>query len=538
MSTRVDEIPKRASLPLDARARRERARDGMRMSVDPDTNDVERIRRERDLYLRLLELGRAQELGVFLKEALALVVEATGAHQGYLELHDEQDAGGLSSWSIAHGFTNDELATVRAAISQGIIAEALASGRTIETPSALLDPRFRDRGSVQVGNIQAVLCAPVGGDPVVGSLYLQGRVAAGPFTPEDRAKAEIFARHLAPLADRLLVRHGRELDPTAPFRATLRLENVIGRSEPLAALLRQVALVAPLEVNVLLTGDSGTGKSQIARVIHDNGPRAGHPFVELNCAALPETLIESELFGALPGAHSTAHRRLDGKVAAAEHGTLFLDEIGDLSLSAQGKVLHLLQLKQYYPLGGARPVAADVRVIAATNVDLATAVAEKRFREDLLYRLQVLPVRVPSLAERRADVRELAVYFCAAACERYGLPRVELSKGALRAAESAEWPGNVRQLAHAVEAAAIRAAGEGARQVEQAHLFPGAATAASGEAPPVTFQEATRRFQSQFLAETLEDAGWNVMEVARRLDLARSHVYNLIRAFGLERGRG
>jgi Nif-specific regulatory protein len=504
--------------------------------VEPDSPQSDLLRRERDLYHRLLELGSENELGPFLREALALVVEATGAHQGYLELHDDHDPENGARWSIAHGFTDAEVANVRSAISRGIIAEALATGRTIVTPSAFLDPRFRDRGSVQIRRIEAVLCAPVGSDPPVGVLYLHA-AGAGQFESDDRAKAEIFARHLAPFADRLLVRHGRETDLTLPFREKLRLEPVVGRSRALAALLRQVELVAPIDVNVLLTGESGTGKSQIARIIHDNGPRAGHPFVELNCGALPETLIESELFGALSGAHSTAAHRLEGKVAAAEHGTLFLDEIGDLSLPAQGKLLHLLQTKRYYPLGSARPVVADVRVIAASNVDLQAAVVERRFREDLFYRLQVVPVRVPSLGERREDTRELAQHFCAEACARHGLATVTLSKGALRAAESAEWPGNVRQLAHAVEAATIRAAGEGARQVEQSHLFPDSVRPEIGAPPALTFQEATRRFQARLLRETLEDAGWNIMEVARRLDLARSHVYNLIRAFGLARDR-
>jgi Nif-specific regulatory protein len=346
----------------------------------------------------------------------------------------------------------------------------------------------------------------------------------------------MFARHLAPIADRLLVGQ-RAPDPTAQFREKLSVSNVVGRSPALAALLRQVALVAPLDVHVLLTGESGTGKSQIARAVHDNGPRAAYPFIELNCAALPDTLLESELFGAHAGAHSTANRRVEGKVAAAERGTLLLDEIGDLTLAAQAKVLHLLQSKQYYPLGSSRPVHANIRLIAATNVDLQRAVAERRFREDLLYRLQVLPVRVPSLRERRDDIAALAAHFCGEACERHGLPWVELSRGAIRAAESAEWPGNVRQLAHAVEAAAIRAAGERGASVERAHLFPDSVAHDATEGERLTFQEATRRFQMRLLRDALSDAGWNVMEVARRLDLARSHVYNLINAFGLERGR-
>ncbi len=499
-----------------------------------------RLGRERDLYRKLLGLDVQQELQPFLQEALALVVELSGAHQGYLELHDDDDPPTAPRWSIAHGFSPEEVASVRSAMSSGIVAEALATGRTIVTPSALLDPRFRDRSSVMSCRIEAVLCAPIGDDPPLGVLYLQRRSAPGEFSDEDREHVELFARHLAPLADRLLTgartRPGE--DPTQGPRVTLRLEGIVGRSPSLAGFLREVAVVAPLDVSVLLTGESGTGKNHFARVIHDNGPRAGNPFVELNCAALPESLMESELFGALAGAHSTATRHMDGKVAAAERGTLFLDEIAALSFFAQAKLLQLLQSKQYYPLGGSKPVRADVRLIAASNTDLQIAVRERCFREDLFYRLQVLPLRVPSLAERREDVKELAEFFCRTACTRHRLPHIALSRGALRALEAAEWPGNVRQLSHTVEAAVIRAAGAGALTVERQGLFQEAPSGGVEEIRRLTFQEATRRFQAQLLRETIEETGWNIVEAARRLDLARSHVYNLIRAFGLERDRG
>jgi Nif-specific regulatory protein len=299
--------------------------------------------------------------------------------------------------------------------------------------------------------------------------------------------------------------------------------------------LKQAALVAPLDVAILLTGDSGTGKTQLARAIHDNGPRAQQPFVDLNCAALPDELIESELFGALPGAHSTATRRIEGKVAAAEHGTILLDEVGELSLAVQAKLLQLLQSKQYYPLGSAQPLRADVRVIAATNTDLQRAVAERRFREDLFYRLQVVPIRVPSLAERREDIPLLAAFFCEQACAQHRLPHLDLSPNAIRALQAAEWPGNIRQLAHCIEAAVIRTCGDGVLKVECSHVFPQAVPVPA--TPSVTFQEATRRFQGDLLRQTLDATDWNVSETARRLDLTRTHVYNLIRAFGLQRQR-
>jgi transcriptional regulator with GAF, ATPase, and Fis domain len=508
------------------------------MERSSDAAELARLQRERELYLQLLNLGRQAELEPFLEEALRLVVEVVGTRQGYLELYDDEESRPSRRWWIGHGFTEPELQNVRAAISKGIIAEAVATGETIVSQSALLDERFKERDSVIDAQIGAVLCTPIGDDPPRGVLYLQGRQGSASFSEEDRERAELFAHHLAPLVERLVAGHRQREkgNTTRVLRERLQLTGVIGSSPALAAMLQQVGVVAPLDVTVLLTGDGGTGKSLIARVIHDNGPRAGKPFVELSCAALPETLIESELFGAVAGAHSTATRKTEGKVAAAQHGTLFLDEIGDLPLGSQAKLLQLLQSKQYFPLGSAQPVNADVRLISATNVDLTQAVAEHRFREDLFYRLHVLPIRIPSLAERREDIREIANYCCSTACERHNLPRLELSRNALRAAESAEWPGNVRQLAHAVEAAVIRSAGEGATVVESRHLFPETAAASTGSAD-VTFQEATRQFQTKLLRSALDESGWNVVETARRLDLARSHVYNLIRAFGLERGR-
>jgi len=403
-------------------------------------------------------------------------------------------------------------------------------------------------GCSRNARIEAVLCAPIGSARPIGVLYLQRRLEPGPFAEEDRLRVETIARYLAPFADRLYARslESGQRDATTPFRERLRLDTFIGRSTAIATILREVALVSRLDVDVLLTGESGTGTSQIARVIHDNSLRASRPFVDLNCAAIPDSLIEGELFGAAQGAHSTALRPLDGKLMAAQGGTLFLDEVGELSLPAQAKLLQLLQSRTFYPLGSARPLRADIRIIAASNTNLESAVDAGRFRQDLYFRLKVLPIRMPTLAERREDIEDLARHFSAAASTRHRLPRVELSPQLVEALVAADWPGNVRQLAHAIEAAAIRAAGSGLQRIERSHVLPLAgATAllppdrptASPIAAPMTFQEATRRFQGQLVRETLEETGWNILEAARRLEVARSHLYTLIRVLGIERAR-
>lgn len=508
------------------------------MAVGVDEAGRDKLAIEHELYRRLLTLGREKELLPLLRDALALIVEITGVSQGYLELYDDNDDPcGPPRWAIAHGFSANEIDAIRSTISRGIIAEAVASGTTIVTPSALLDPRFNARESVRLSKIGAVLCAPVGEDPPRGVLYLQGGPKEGLFGPEDRERAEIFAYHLARLVDPLLAeyRRGETADSTVALRSVLRLPGIIGRSPAFANALKELAIYAPVDATVLLTGQSGTGKSVLARVMHDNGPRAGKPFIEVNCGALPEALLENELFGAMPGAHSTASQRIKGKVEAANRGTLFLDEIGVLPLGAQSKLLQLLQSKQYFPLGSSKAVTADVRIIAATNADLKQAVLEKSFREDLFYRLQVLTIRVPTLAERREDIPELMKFFGARACQRDSFSAMEFSRDALRAAQADEWPGNIRQLENAVERAVVRCASQQRSVIERGDLFPDSPAAATPEATDATFQAATRRFQRNLLRRVLEETHWNVAETADRLDLARSHIYNLIRAFDLAR---
>lgn len=505
------------------------------MAGASDRQELENLRRERDLYRRILELGASDDMEEFLRDALKIVVELTGAARGYVELYGPHGVERGAAWSMAERCTEAQVAEIREVLSRGIITAALDTGRTVVTPSAMLDPRFRERQSVRDASIESVLCAPIGVETRVGVVYLHSASGTASFDDEARHRVELFARHIVPLCDRLLVREqlAASDDLTRPWRERLGPVNVIGRSRALATVLREVVIVAPLrEMTVLLTGESGTGKTQIARVIHDNSPRAGAPFIEVNAAAIPEALVESELFGAVAGAHSTARRSLAGKVAAAQGGTLFLDEISELPIPAQSKILQLLQSHEYFPLGSAKAEKADIRIIAATNSDLHDAVARNRFREDLFHRLDVLRIAMPSLADRREDIPDLIRYLCEEACRRHGLPPIQFSGSAMLAAQATEWPGNVRELANAVERALVRAAASGSLVAERRHLFGEDESAVDGA---LTWQEATRRFQRDLLVQALRDAEGNVTEVARRLGLVRSHVYAMMKAFGLGR---
>jgi Nif-specific regulatory protein len=486
---------------------------------------------ERDFYRRLLDLGGEQEIEPLLDQALALIVEVTGASVGYVELYDDDSTE--PRYSKAFQLSDRDVASIRASISRGIIGRAISEGRTIETPSATADARFAELGSVRQHAIQDVLCAPVGADPPIGVVYLQGRTRPGTFTSVDRERAELFARQLAPLADRLVRRRStaEAKDHTHDVRTRFRSSEIVGRSRALAQLLHIASNVAPLDIDVLITGPSGTGKSMLARTIHNNSARSGRPFVEVNCATVPEQLMENELFGSERGGHSTATRKIVGKVAAAEGGTLFLDEVAELSLAAQAKLLLFLATREYSPLGSTTVHRANVRLISATNANLDERVRQRSFREDLFWRIHVVPLEVPGLEARREDIPELVEYFAAEACRRHRFSPIAVSRRARLACSNAMWPGHTRQLSHAIEAAVIRAHGEQSPTLHERHVFPN-----SGQGSErLTLQQATRLFQTRVVLEALERNDWNISETARELDLARSHVYNLIHDFNLQR---
>jgi len=304
-----------------------------------------------------------------------------------------------------------------------------------------------------------------------------------------------------------------------------RLGDLIGRSDPMQELFHTLRRVARSTTSVLIRGESGTGKELAARALHDLGPRAAGPFVAVNCAAIPDSLIESELFGHEKGAFTGASERRVGKFEAAAGGTLFLDEIGELAPAVQAKLLRALQDLRVERVGSTEPIQVDVRVVAATHRDLERDIAEGRFREDLFYRINVVPVALPALRERRGDIRRLAEHFLAAATERAGAGPRQISREALAALERAPWPGNVRELQNAIEhgvalcEAEVLGLDDLPAAVVRADLLEGLRDQVrSGER---AFEDAVAEFERELLVEALERAGWNQTRAAEQLHITR-----------------
>jgi two-component system nitrogen regulation response regulator NtrX len=301
-----------------------------------------------------------------------------------------------------------------------------------------------------------------------------------------------------------------------------------GSSPAIVELRRQIALAAPTDSRVLITGPNGSGKEVVARMLHRGSRRAAGPFVALNCAAIPGELIESELFGFVRGAFTGATESRRGKLELADGGTLLLDEIGDMSTLTQAKVLRVLQEARFSRIGGGQEVVVDVRVVAATNKDLELEIAAERFRQDLLYRLKVIELRVPALAARREDVPVLFEEFMAKLAMRTGLPVKHLTPQAQTALLDYLWPGNVRELKNLVERVLIMVAGAEVR-VDDLGLT-GVADSPVPADRIVPLREARERFEHDYMSRVVASCGGNMSEAARLLGVDRSHLYRKLRA--------
>jgi two-component system nitrogen regulation response regulator NtrX len=319
------------------------------------------------------------------------------------------------------------------------------------------------------------------------------------------------------------------------LRATVdRRQTMVGESYVLRQLLEQVAMAAPTNGRVLIHGENGTGKELVARSIHMRSRRMKGPFIEVNCAAIPEELIESELFGHMKGAFTGAVADRRGKFELADGGTLFLDEIGDMSVKTQAKVLRALQEQIVEPVGGTSSVKVDVRVIAATNKDLPTEIRAGRFREDLYFRLNVIPIFVPPLRDRDNDIALLAEHFMAEFAREYGRRPKRLDVGAATGLRSYRWPGNVRELRNVIERLMIMVPGDTIALGDLAFLD--GVTVATQDAPgtpALPLHEARERFERDYILRALAAQNGNISRTADALGVERSNLYRKMRAFGI-----
>lgn len=329
-------------------------------------------------------------------------------------------------------------------------------------------------------------------------------------------------------------------------RKANKTRDIIGNTTPIIRIKDTIEKVAPTEARVLITGENGSGKELVARWIHEKSNRANGPLIEVNCAAIPSELIESELFGHEKGSFTSAIKQRIGKFEQANGGTLFLDEIGDMSMSAQSKVLRALQENKITRVGGEKEISVDVRIIAATNKDLFKEIEQNNFRMDLYHRLSVIIIHVPSLNERRDDIPEIAQSFLEEICVEYGMPLKKFEASALEALKQINWTGNIRELHNMIERLIILSdktitrddvflnANRSSNHINESTILSITQTS-TDFSKYKSFQEFKDETEKEYILSKLEKNGWNVSKTADEMEIQRSHLYNKIEKYGLKR---
>jgi transcriptional regulator with GAF, ATPase, and Fis domain len=502
-------------------------------------------RQERRSAERLLALAGAvlaeSELGRVLTVALDGLIELVGAERGMVLLFPTD---GGESFETARRIEREDLERPEWEVSRGVIGRVRDSGEPFWSPNVLDDPSLGGRGSVLRLRILSVICQPIRhAGATLGVVYLDHRRAAGVFQREDADLAARFAELISAAAGNALERRRLERRVEALSARVVGGDGfpaIVGHHPKMVALLELVAQFADTEATVLVRGESGTGKELVARALHAGSRRRERPFVAVNCAALPDTLLESELFGHVRGAFTGAVRDNPGWFERARGGTLFLDEVGELAPALQAKLLRVLETGELSPVGGSRTVTTDVRLLAATNQDLETLVREGRVRSDFLYRLKVLEVEVPPLRERRSDLPALVAHLLAELGERHRRPGRRLSAAAAAALARHDFPGNVRELKNALERGLLVAPGE---VIEPEHLPEsvrggGGSRPAAGPPLDVGFREAKQRaiddFEREFLARCLARTGGNISAAARLAGIDYKNFYTKLGRLGLD----
>jgi DNA-binding NtrC family response regulator len=486
---------------------------------------------------RVLQAGDA---GHMLDLAIGLLVEATGAERGVLVL---LDAVGRPTTTVARNLRDDELSGPQFSYSRRLVEEAARTRTPVVVADARADPRFAGSESVTDLQLRSVLCVPAPGDPPRAVLYLDVRKEPGRFGQE---AADLAARLVHELGPALTVAEDRarlERDVAGLRASSLgpaprgAAHGLVGESDVMRRLLRDVERAARTDITCLITGESGTGKELVARAVHALGARAKGPFVVVACGAVPDELIESELFGHVKGAFTGATSNRVGLFEAASGGTLLLDDVAAMSPLLQAKLLRVLEDGRVRPVGSSTARTVDVRVLAAAQDELEPLVETGDFRRDLFYRLNGFTLRAPPLRERREDVPLLLDHFLARHADEASRPRPFVSQAAREALLAYAWPGNVRELENEVR----RLVALGARRVLRRHLSP-SLRGPGAETPPTpegaTLEEALAVVEKELIATALRESKGNISEASRRLGIERTKLLRRMRTYGLDkRGR-
>jgi two-component system, NtrC family, response regulator HydG len=517
-STVISELPNTATLrPDDA------------MYLNPSAHLPDRGRTERDLHAllsiatRVAGIRERRRLECELIDAAFEVVPA--AEAAFVRVDP-----GTQECSVVETRTRD--GRTAAPPSDTVLSIAIARREALLT-NAPLDRPVDGASSITSRLVTGALAVPLFDESVVaGVLYL---VTSSATTTFDRLHLEVVTAlaGIGSLALRNVGRLESLVAETERLKQKLRITHqMLGSSEPMQRVYKFVEKASGTDLSVLITGETGTGKELAARALHENSPRAARPFVCINCAAFPDALLESELFGHERGAFTGAVAAKPGKLELADRGTVFLDEVGELSPSAQAKLLRVLQFREVERIGALRPVKVDIRIISATNRDLQKEVAEGRFRADLLFRLEVLHVHMPALRERRQDIPVLAEHFAAAAAKRSRRGAVTLSVAALRRLAAYDWPGNVRQLENAIERAIVMSDDPEIGPDDLPEVVERASPEAEGES---RFHSGVADARRRLIVAALDETAGNITEAARLLGLHPNYLHRLINNLGLRR---
>ena len=468
---------------------------------------------ELDAYTKLYEFSERlihqRDLGELLEALMDAVIEITNADKGFLVLLE----GDTIDVKVARNLNRENIADAVSQLSDSIIAKVVRSRKPVIVSDAMRDDEFSAAKSVMQLKVSSVICVPLlDRGRLLGLIYVGNDSIRDLFQQDTLRILTVFASQASLIIANALLLNELRIDNK---RLSERLEQyrfgeIVGTSPPMQQVFRKVEKIAPTDISVLITGETGTGKELIAREVHNRSPRTGKPFITINCGAIPENLLESELFGHVKGAFTGAVANKQGKFQAADGGTLFLDEIGEMPVELQVKILRALQERVVYRVGDTRPETCDIRILAATNRDLDKEIAAGRFREDLYYRLNVVNVDLPPLRQRGEDVLVIARYLLSRYAREYDVKVKGLSPNAAVAIRKHAWPGNIRELENRIKKAIVLC--------ESSVIGPDDLGLTGDVLPQIlTLAEAKDKFQREYINEVLALNNGNRTKTARDL---------------------